>query len=160
MNSSIWPIDGTQTSINNPGWSGPGNNGNKEVFHSSPISRTETLPSDAVSSQTQNTNCWKILFFFIPYCLFLYLRLSVVATNIVKSDFLFSFFFFFYLSTASLWTWPHEIEKNVTIFFVLLVISLDQNPKEKKRHFKRQFYFLKTEWFSPGRQNGSDFNII
>ena len=40
LNRSIWPIQGTLTSTNVPGQSGPGSNGNEEVIHTSEIPRT------------------------------------------------------------------------------------------------------------------------
>ena len=32
LNSSIWPIDKTISSTTNPGWSGPGSDGNEGVL--------------------------------------------------------------------------------------------------------------------------------
>ena len=54
------PIHGTLSGTTTPGQSGPGSNGNEEVFYTSQISRTRTLPPDSVYCHTQD-----ILVFFL-----------------------------------------------------------------------------------------------
>ena len=51
LNSSIWLIDGTQKGTNTLGQSGPGSNGNEEVFHIHQRSRTGASLSDDLVSQ-------------------------------------------------------------------------------------------------------------
>ena len=46
LNSSIWPIDWTQTDTTTPGQSGAESNGNQRVLHITQSSKTEALPFD------------------------------------------------------------------------------------------------------------------
>ena len=52
---SVWPFAGTLTGTHMPCQSGPGSNGNKGVLHTSKISITGFLPSDAVLCNTLDT---------------------------------------------------------------------------------------------------------
>ena len=48
LNSSIWPIDGTQKGTTYSGQIGPGVKGNEEVVHIPQSSWTKATPSEAV----------------------------------------------------------------------------------------------------------------
>ena len=48
LNKSKWPMDGILTGTTTLDYSGPGSNGNEEVFHTPQISRTRASQPDAV----------------------------------------------------------------------------------------------------------------
>ena len=57
-NSSVWPIDTTQTGATTPGQSASGNDGNEGVQHIPQSSRTGASPSDVLVSNPGHSVRW------------------------------------------------------------------------------------------------------